>query len=521
MEQPNLQTLSNWISAFIRALNIYNPNTITLQWVYRLIMILAQYSGGVPKKLPNELIQLIALKLPIINVNKILRSSAIKPSDLNNFWYQLFTRDFPSAVIDGNNIDWKILYKEYYLHIGDIQCYGSNDHGQLGMGISPQTMQYNTKPAQIYVNNQKLRGKYVACGAAHTIIMDTDNHLWGFGINYHGELGLGDRNSRISPTKITFGDNDIKIKHVACNSRSTVAIDFNGNLWGFGDNSYNILGIPDQPIDPKIQERAQNIQPLDGENFPPIIVQNRSILRSCVCVPTRIPVPFTQSKSPSRQKTQVSPRFKYVSCGGEHTMLIDTNNDLWGFGRIRLGGMSEFDVLKDPTKLLIKGSPIKAKFVSCGNKHTMFIDMDDFVWGFGNNNFMQLGETDNPGIPSQIKIDTLPVKAKYIYCGYNTSYLVGFTDEVTTFYIDPTIPNRAKTRLLDDANTGDIIKVKLILDNTRYVFAIDLDGNVLWAPKQSTITDGKLPLVKKYLPDQSKFMAKYASCGIDHYVFIV
>ena len=47
---------------------------------------------------------------------------------------------------------------------------------------------------------------------------------------------------------------------------------------------------------------------------------------------------------------------------------------------------------------------IKAKVVSCGNYHTMIIDLNNNVWAFGYNDYGQLGLGDNQNrnIPTQI-----------------------------------------------------------------------------------------------------------------------
>ena len=40
-----------------------------------------------------------------------------------------------------------------------------------------------------------------ACGD-HSLFVKSDGSLWGFGYNSHGELGMGDKTNRLTPTQI-------------------------------------------------------------------------------------------------------------------------------------------------------------------------------------------------------------------------------------------------------------------------------------------------------------------------------
>lgn len=74
---------------------------------------------------------------------------------------------------------------------------------------------------------------------------------------------------------------------------------------------------------------------------------------------------------------------KAASCGNGYTMIMDSNNSVWAFGRNTDGELGLGDIRERliPTPL----SNIKAKAVSCGKGHTMIIDLNDNVWAFGDN----------------------------------------------------------------------------------------------------------------------------------------
>ncbi len=71
------------------------------------------------------------------------------------------------------------------------------------------------------------------------------------------------------------------------------------------------------------------------------------------------------------------------------------NNNVWSFGsnhegQLGLGDNGYGTNRNIPTKI----NNIKAKFVSCGENHTVLIDMDNNVWSFGSNDNGPPGEPE-------------------------------------------------------------------------------------------------------------------------------
>ena len=123
---------------------------------------------------------------------------------------------------------------------GYLYAWGNNIPGLLGIsGSSANT------PTPI--NSSKQWG-YVSTAAGNkytfTLAIDKDGYLWGWGDNSCGQLGLGDNTTRTTPTKI--GDKRWSMVSAAGSSDSgnchALAIDKDGYLWGWGDNSYGQLG---------------------------------------------------------------------------------------------------------------------------------------------------------------------------------------------------------------------------------------------------------------------------------------
>ena len=104
-----------------------------------------------------------------------------------------------------------------------------------------------------------------------------------------------------------------------------------------------------------------------------------------------------------------------VSCGEVHTLIIDLNNNIWAFGQNIYGqlGLVNNQYSTIPTML----PEMKAKVAACGETHTIIIDLNDNVWVFGSNMFgeLGLGDTQKRNVPTLLS----NIKAKDVACGGN------------------------------------------------------------------------------------------------------
>jgi alpha-tubulin suppressor-like RCC1 family protein len=129
--------------------------------------------------------------------------------------------------------------------------------------------------------------------------------------------------------------------------------------------------------------------------------------------------------SEKQAATQI-PNFKakQASVGRVHTVLINTNNNIWTFGHNQYGqlGLADDQDRNIPTQI----PNLKAQQVSTKNNHTVLIDIENNIWIFGQNENRELGLGDNRKIPIQIP----HLKAKQISTeGYHT-ILIDLEDNV-------------------------------------------------------------------------------------------
>jgi alpha-tubulin suppressor-like RCC1 family protein len=123
---------------------------------------------------------------------------------------------------------------------GTLVCWGQNSAGQLGM--APTVMSASPRPVlvQFPIDAGAVSIAKLALGGFATYAIDTEQRLWTWGGNSHGELGIGaiDTAPHPVPALITLGnDPTAKVRAVAASFNAACAIDTTGGLYCWGDPS--------------------------------------------------------------------------------------------------------------------------------------------------------------------------------------------------------------------------------------------------------------------------------------------
>ncbi len=109
--------------------------------------------------------------------------------------------------------------------------------------------------------------------------------------------------------------------------------------------------------------------------------------------------------------TNVMNDIKYISCGGNYTGVITTDDKLFMFGYNAFGelGTGDTDNRLVPTHVMND-----IRYVSCGAYHTGVITTDNKLFMFGSNSYGKLGTGDEEerSTPTNVMNDI-----KYVSCG--------------------------------------------------------------------------------------------------------
>ncbi|XP_058186614.1 ultraviolet-B receptor UVR8 isoform X6 [Rhododendron vialii] len=229
---------------------------------------------------------------------------------------------------------------------GEVQSWGRNQNGQLGLGTTEDSL----VPQRIDAF-QGISVKMVAAGAEHTAAVTDDGELYGWGWGRYGNLGLGDKNDRLVPQKVSSVEFQAeKMVMVACGWRHTISVSSSGGLYTYGWSKYGQLGHGDFE-DHLVPHRLEAL----GEHF-----------------------------------------ISQISGGWRHTMALTSNGKLYGWGWNKFGQVGVGDNVDHCSPLQVRfPHEQKVVHISCGWRHTLaFTERHNvFSWGRGTNGQLGHGES--------------------------------------------------------------------------------------------------------------------------------
>lgn len=128
---------------------------------------------------------------------------------------------------------------------GTVWTWGINNQGQLGHG---KYEAYPPHPIPTQVNGIS-DVKEIAGGYDHSIALKNDGTVYAWGCNYLGQLGQGDMGSAsISPVEVKGLQN---IKKITIGGDHSIALQNDGTVWSWGQNSWGQLGNQTKIVESK------------------------------------------------------------------------------------------------------------------------------------------------------------------------------------------------------------------------------------------------------------------------------
>jgi alpha-tubulin suppressor-like RCC1 family protein len=121
---------------------------------------------------------------------------------------------------------------------GKVYCWGRNEWGELGIGLEDEIYQ---KPIlNQYLNNECVI--YISCGDRHSLALTNCGEVYAWGSNYWGQIGNGCNNKQLIPIKVK-GFNNERVVMISCGGWHSMALTECGHVYSWGSNECGQLGI--------------------------------------------------------------------------------------------------------------------------------------------------------------------------------------------------------------------------------------------------------------------------------------
>ena len=237
-----------------------------------------------------------------------------------------------------------------------LYTFGSNSGGQLGHG----DMHYRTTPERVYVLGH-IPIISVAAGHTHSVVIDSQGHVYTFGSNDFGKLGHGDftkrtwcsslshnrvqipRNQRPNtgtiPTKImSLAKSETRCVHAACADNHTLVLSDHGQVFGFGLNRSGEIG-QGKSNDVHMYTKPTKIK-LSGSALDIVTGRNHSLVTSTEAFTVSDKICLNNSEEMFKQdirrcmfqKYYKEPRIIQMDAGHTHSALLDDQGYVYTFG---------------------------------------------------------------------------------------------------------------------------------------------------------------------------------------------
>ena len=227
---------------------------------------------------------------------------------------------------------------------GHVWTWGNNNEGQLGLLIKDSSRQYSPEPAQITQTFAVHRISFVAAGNKHSMAITDQGDMYTWGRGKEGQLGLGGIENKREP-QIVPSLQGREVVYASGGDGMTAAIVVDGSVYTWGNGALGKLG----------QGRSTSNQSLPrmvrGALNHEVVVQISLGFEHAACVTSsgklftwgggwfgRLGVGSTDN---SYQPIQVT-SLKYkkciqVSCGAYHTLAVTDQGDLYSWGKVDHG----------------------------------------------------------------------------------------------------------------------------------------------------------------------------------------
>ncbi len=236
---------------------------------------------------------------------------------------------------------------------GNLYSGGYNYSGQIGDGTN--TNFYNNALKKAIMPADGTKFTRISAGFIHSLAIGSDGNLYSWGDNSFGELGNGTTNDKpqATPSKVNLPTWFPKFTQISGGTDYSLALDADGNLYGWGWNSDGELGIGSSDVMKQLTP-SKGLMPADGTKF-----------------------------------TQ-------ISAGDKHSLALGADGNVYSWGdnsKSQLGRSISGANDSTPRKVNLPAGVRGFTQVIAGGNHSLALGSDGNLYSWGDNSKGQLGRS--------------------------------------------------------------------------------------------------------------------------------
>ncbi|XP_070542190.1 uncharacterized protein [Ptychodera flava] len=297
--------------------------------------------------------------------------------------------DMSATYSPDNNAVWE---ENGSRDVGELIGWGCGEFGQHGHGSGGDVSAEQGLLKIFSRTGDPLScTKIIACGASHTVIVTYSNQIYAWGNGNSGQLGCGDRETHSDPQRVYLSEQRVKVKGVACGSRHTIVWLENGKCYSFGNNYNAQLGYDFKVKNYKENQRnyymytgfsvRTSIMPAWCKKGKTQSYTVRKVLPH-VLLHHRDKGRFLDEVKPHLLRTLQHRHVTQVACGERHTMFLFDTGTVAGCGCNANGqiGIGSREEVVTPRFLEDLDN---VEYIACGAHHSMCVNASGevHVWG--------------------------------------------------------------------------------------------------------------------------------------------
>ena len=300
---------------------------------------------------------------------------------------------------------------------GKLYTTGLGSHGRLGFtkesedATAEEAMGAWHSRTFTRVNFGKRKISRAVCGPDHTMAIDSKGELHGWGMNDDNALGVGQDGDVYWPALVLFKDNPgIRITHVACGAKHTLACCSGGLLYTWGHPDNHVLGTESNQVVAFPQAVTNGLETAK-------IVQVAASFASSGAVSQAGEIfcwgsggygrlglgSFDDVTRPRKQEKLTGVAIIQLALGSFHGMALGQNGNVYGWGSGTASGVAEGGAMSkamvSPQRVQ-KLSGYRAVQISVGLYHSLVLLSTGDIVGFSDKADM-LG-VDERGLSSEL-----------------------------------------------------------------------------------------------------------------------